>query len=100
MPTLPAQELIDFGQEIFVASGAPDDIAQQVAASLVKSNLLGHDSHGILRVTRYVDYIRQGQLKPAARPSIERQVGAVAVVDGGWGFGQMAARLVQSVPVI
>jgi len=92
MPTISAQKLIELGQAIFRAAGAPDDIAQLVATSLVQSNLLGHDSHGIMRVLRYVDTIRQGKLQPGARPQLERQSGAMAIVDGGWGFGQVAAQ--------
>ena len=92
MPIIQPQPLIDLSKAIFVAAGAPEDIAQVVAASLVKANLLGHDSHGVLRVTRYVDRIRQGGLAPAARPKIGRRSGATAVVDGQWGFGQIGAR--------
>jgi LDH2 family malate/lactate/ureidoglycolate dehydrogenase len=36
--------------------------------------------------------IRRGQIKPEARPVVTRQTGAVAIVDGGLGFGQPAAR--------
>lgn len=92
MPTIQAQTLIDLSRAIFIAAGAPDDIAQVVAGALVKANLMGHDSHGVLRVARYVDRIRQQGLDPAARPKIARRTGGVAVVDGQWGFGQIGAR--------
>ena len=92
MPTVPAAQLIEIGSAIFAAAGAPDDNAHVVASSLVNANLAGHDSHGILKVPVYVDKIRKGVLKPAARPVVTRRMGAIAHVDCGWGFGQPAAQ--------
>jgi len=77
---------------IFNAAGAPQDIADFVAGSLVLSNLMGHDSHGVIRVPRYVEQIREGQLKPAARPETVKETPTTATVSGRWGFGQVAAR--------
>lgn len=92
MPTLPAEQLIALGRAIFAAAGAPEDIAHSVAASLVDANLTGHDSHGIMKVLAYIDKIRSKTLIPTGRPQIEREIGAVALVDCGWGFGQPSAR--------
>lgn len=91
MPTFAAQKLVTLGQSIFAAAGAPDDIAKLVAESLVRANLVGHDSHGIMRTLLYVQQIRNGQLFPTARPQTMRREAAIAVVDGMWGFGQLAA---------
>ena len=48
----------------------------------------GHDSHGVIRHSRYVDWVRTGDLIP--NQSIERIVdtASIGVVDGGFGFGQ------------
>lgn len=92
MPIIPAPQLIEIGCAIFSAAGAPEDIARVVASSLVNANLSGHDSHGILKVPVYVGKIRAGTLKPDARPSVTRRMGAVAHVDCGWGFGQPGAQ--------
>jgi uncharacterized oxidoreductase len=40
---------------------------------------------------KYVGKIRDGTLIPSARPVVESQRGAVANVDGHWGFGQVIA---------
>lgn len=93
MLTVTPKTLTDLGQAVLVAIGAPDDIATLVATSLVRANLLGHDSHGILRLARYVGMAQQGRIVPSARPTVVRQVGSMAVVDGRWGFGQASARL-------
>ena len=88
-----AEELTELSQKIFVGIGTPDDIALAVAESLVHTNLLGHDSHGILRVKQYINMIRDGMMFPTERPKVLKQFGAVATVVGGYGFGQIAARL-------
>jgi uncharacterized oxidoreductase len=87
-----APELRRFATEALLSRGAPADIAGDVAASLVLSNLVGHDSHGVIRLIQYEGWLQTGQIRPAARPAIRRRTGVTAVVDGGWGFGQTAAR--------
>jgi LDH2 family malate/lactate/ureidoglycolate dehydrogenase len=63
-----------------------------VARSLVQTNLVGHDSHGAIRFTEYVAQIKKSGLIPAVRPKIDKQFGAIALVDCGWGFGQIGAQ--------
>ena len=84
------QALERLGTRIFEAAGTPPDIAQLVAAMLVEANLKGHDSHGVLRIPQYLDRVRRGQIKPAARPRVLSEHGATSVVSGEWGFGQPA----------
>ncbi|MCC6454005.1 MAG: Ldh family oxidoreductase [Caldilineaceae bacterium] len=91
MPLLQPSTLIDLATRIFAAAGAPDDIAKLVATSLVGSDLVGHDSHGSVRVRQYLDAIRRGDLNPAARPQIVHEQGAAVTVDAQRGFGQVAA---------
>lgn len=87
-----SEKLTHLTQAIFVAMGTPEDIAEIVAQSLVKTNLLGHDSHGVIRVKQYVNMIREGMIKPTARPLTSKQFGATATVTGDYGFGQVGAR--------
>jgi uncharacterized oxidoreductase len=91
MPLLQSSTVIDLVQRIFAAAGAPDDIAKIVATSLVSSDLVGHDSHGSVRVRQYLDAIRRGDLKPDARPTIVHEQGAAVTIDAQQGFGQVAA---------
>jgi LDH2 family malate/lactate/ureidoglycolate dehydrogenase len=95
--TFPAAELRRFTTDALQSRGAPPDIATEVAASLVLSNLVGHDSHGVVRLVQYEDWLRSGQIRPATRPVLRRRSGVAAIVDGGWGFGQTAARLATTV---
>jgi uncharacterized oxidoreductase len=67
------------------------DRAKTVAESLVLANLCGHDSHGLLRLPQYVDFIRTGAYSPNADLMVESDQGAVVTTDGGWGLGQVQA---------
>ena len=90
--TIHAKPLQQLTRDIFAAAGAPADIAAVVAESLVTTNLFGHDSHGVLRVKQYINMIRAGMIKPAARPRVRKRFGATAMVSNGYGFGQTGAR--------
>ena len=87
-----AKPLERLASEIFCAAGAPADIAALVAGSLVRTNLMGHDSHGVLRVKQYCSMIASGKIKPSQHPRIRKRFGATAMVTGGYGFGQVGAR--------
>ncbi len=75
---------------IFRALEVPTDTAQIVTSALVDANLAGHDSHGVIRIPEYVEGIRQGDIRPAARPRALAQHAATALVSGEWGFGHLA----------
>ncbi|MDH4278648.1 MAG: malate/lactate/ureidoglycolate dehydrogenase [Acidimicrobiia bacterium] len=74
--------------EIFRAAGCSGDEANRIALDLVLANLVGHDSHGVVRTQRYVEALRAGTV--VADGSLETVVdgGAFVVVDGNHGFGQ------------
>ena len=78
---------------MLVGLGAPGPEAEVVASSLVLSNVVGHDSHGVIRLLQYSRLIDAGQVKPAQPAEIARRRGSVAAVDGHWGFGQPGAQL-------
>jgi LDH2 family malate/lactate/ureidoglycolate dehydrogenase len=86
------RDLETFCARVFERLDTPADVAQEVAAHLVRANLAGHDSHGVIRVPQYAMQIRQGVILPGARPSVVREHGAALLVDAGRGFGQFATR--------
>ena len=88
MPRIAVDELRQSCSRIFAAAGLQQDEADQVAWSLVQANLMGHDSHGVIRIVQYIDALGEGRVQPGRRLEIVRQADASAVVDGGWGFGQ------------
>ncbi|MGE5617767.1 MAG: Ldh family oxidoreductase [Sphingomonadaceae bacterium] len=94
-----ASQLEALSTGIFVAVGAPVDIAEHVSRSLVASNLMGHDSHGVLRIPSYLEAIDDGTCLPAARPTVLREAATTAVVDGNWAFGQVTAHHATTVAI-
>jgi uncharacterized oxidoreductase len=59
---------------------------------LVEASLMGHDSHGVIRVSKYVDWLRTGQVRANRRARIVSDRGALVVVDGDFGFGQVIGK--------
>ena len=92
MPTVDALALERLTQDIFVARGVPSEDAAFIAVMLVRANLRGHDSHGVIRVPQYVANLKAGTLNP--RPSMRLVVDTpmIAVLEGDGGFGQVVAR--------
>lgn len=91
MRLLAQQTLVDFVREIFVAADVRQDVSQRVAESLVESNLQGHDSHGIVRVPLYLNYIEDGTLHPNAEPEPVEDTACVTILDARRSFGQWSA---------
>jgi uncharacterized oxidoreductase len=87
-----SERLTDFVQRIFVALGSAPEEAEAVAHYLVDSNLAGHESHGVVRVPRYVGYVRDGQVRLNQKGMITLDVGSLVVIDGNAGFGQVICR--------
>jgi len=83
-----ADPLRDFSARVFEKMGVPTDDAVATADVLVAANLRGIDSHGVARLKRYVDGLRDGVM--LARPNIEivHQTAGTALIDGGAGLGQ------------
>ena len=89
MKTVPAAKLIDLVAAIMQAGGSHADEARTIARRLVDSNLVGHDSHGVLRVGKYLEWVRDGWLKPNTPPTLVFDSDTIAIVDGNRGFGQV-----------
>jgi uncharacterized oxidoreductase len=87
--TIPAARLATLVAAIMRGAGCSPDEAKTVARRLVDSNLVGHDSHGVLRVSRYLDWIRDGTLRPNTAPTVVFDSATIAIVDGNRGFGQV-----------
>lgn len=91
MPTLHAPTLLDFAARLFAAAGVPEGDASTVAKNLIGANLRGHDSHGVLRIPQYIDFLRRGDYRVGVELAVENEAPGVVVVDGRWGLGQVQA---------
>ena len=84
--------LTEFATRIFQACGAQQDVAHEVADHLVHANLKGHDSHGVGMIPTYVHNAKAGLLDVTAHAEVIRDSGAVILVDGRTGYGQVVGR--------
>lgn len=91
MPRVTSEELGSFVERLFESAGVPADEAALVAANLVGANLRGHDSHGVMRVPQYLDFLQNGHYHAGVELAVERETPAVIVCVGNWGFGQVQA---------
>ena len=73
--------------DILVAAGSPRSEAVAVANHLVDANLMGHDSHGVQLVRRYVEHIHNRHCRPGTQVRCVNDAGAILQFDGDRGFG-------------
>jgi ureidoglycolate dehydrogenase (NAD+) len=75
--------------ELFVRAGMAEANARTVAEVLVWAELRGMGSHGVMRVPRYVEWMRRGDLN--GRPQIStRESGATITVEADRAAGPVA----------
>ena len=81
MPTISHDSLREYGAAIFAAAGFPADQGRDVTEHLVDSNLVGHDSHGVIRLPGYITSVREGSMKPVGKLKIVRETPVSLVID-------------------
>lgn len=75
--------------DVFEAVGSDAAEAAIISHHLVTSSLVGHDSHGLVRASKYVDWVRKGDIVPNRHATIVFEKGPATLVDGGFGYGQV-----------
>ncbi len=77
---------------IYRSAGVPAEEADFLADTLVQADLWGHQSHGVMRTSWYYDKLLTGAMKAATATETVVDAGAIAVIDGHDGVGQVIAR--------
>jgi uncharacterized oxidoreductase len=85
---IPHERLRKLTTAIFSAAGCDQAEAERISHYLVEANLAGHDSHGVLRIPSYVDWLRIGKVYANKIGKVVFDNEVIAVVDGESGFGQ------------
>ena len=85
---VPVDTLRPYVAAIFTAAGCDSSEARRIAYHLSSANLAGHDSHGVIRVPRYISWLADGKVRAGQTPTIVAESATHAVVDGNLGFGQ------------
>ncbi len=84
-----AAALAAFTAAALRAHGVPTADAALLADTLVTAELWGHPSHGMLRLPSYAARLRTGAMTAVTEVTTVRDNGAVVVLDGGHGIGQV-----------
>ncbi len=99
MPRYRADDVQRFIGEILRREGVPEESIEIIAGHLVRANLAGMDSHGILRMPQYIEQMRSGTyngqffyvIDPKGEFEIAADNGPVVSVNGNLNFGQVTA---------
>src|ERR1700680_4130067 len=83
-------ELLAFSGAIFVAAGVSRAHADEWANMLIWANLRGVDSHGVIRIPRYLDLLRRKSINATPNMRIERKDGAITVLEADRAPGAVA----------
>ena len=89
---IPVADLRAVVAEVFRATGSAEGEARIVGDHLVDANLAGHESHGVIRVSKYVDWHAKGMVIANQHAAIVRETPCHVVLDGQFGYGQVIGR--------
>ncbi len=89
--TIEARKLEPFVADIFAKAGCSRAEADRIGHYLTIANLTGHDSHGVQRVPRYLQWKEEGVFIADRTVKVITDTPVLAVVDGLQGFGQTVA---------
>jgi L-2-hydroxycarboxylate dehydrogenase (NAD+) len=86
--TVRAEALSEFCVQVFRKLDVPDEDARITADVLVQANLRGIDSHGVARLARYVNGLRDGVMLAQPEERVVTETPTTVTVDAGAGLGQ------------
>ena len=74
--------LIAFATALCEAAGLDNDKAGAVARTLVESDLLGHVTHGLALLPKYLDDLAAGTMRKDGEPEVVQDRGACVTWNG------------------
>jgi LDH2 family malate/lactate/ureidoglycolate dehydrogenase len=83
MPRHQPATLLDFAATLLASAGLDAAHARGLAETLIAADLLGHGSHGIRLLPRYLDEVRDGRMARSGMPEMVKDNGASLLFDGG-----------------
>jgi ureidoglycolate dehydrogenase (NAD+) len=88
---VPAETLIHWATACLRAVQMSEADAALLAKALVQTNLWGIDSHGIARLTHYLDRLTRGSIKARPQTEVQRTGPCTAMLAGDQGQGHVIA---------
>lgn len=83
-----AESLQALVTDIFRSAGCDPREAACIGQHLVEANLVGHDSHGVIRVATYLRWLAEGRVFPNRQLQLVQDTPVLAIGDGQLGLGQ------------
>jgi LDH2 family malate/lactate/ureidoglycolate dehydrogenase len=90
--------LVGFGVEFLKKKGVSEKNARTITDIAVKTQSMGIHTHGMV-VFPYFNQNIPDLIDPAAEPEVVKETGATAVIDGNYGFSQLALSLAKKMAV-
>jgi 3-dehydro-L-gulonate 2-dehydrogenase len=87
MIRIPFEEVQQTIEAAFLKAGLSPEFASTCARIHAETSQDGVYSHGLNRVEKFVDYVKQGWVNPSATPSLSFHVGNLEIYDGHIGPG-------------
>lgn len=86
-----AEQMRCLAANLAMAVGVPQQDAEIFSRSLVDADLQGTSTHGVSRLSIYLQRLRKGLISPTAELSVDRSFGSILAFDAGNGLGQVQA---------
>ncbi|MDA0589279.1 MAG: Ldh family oxidoreductase [Planctomycetota bacterium] len=99
MKTLKPAALKTLIGDLFERAGCGAEEAAVISDHLVEANLVGHDSHGVIRAPIYLQWMSQEKVFAGRSIEVVVDSGPLAVADAGLGYGQWTGRQAVAVGV-
>lgn len=90
--TVAYRDLVAAAETAFHDEGLERPHAKIVAETLVEADLMGHSTHGLALLPRYLDELRNGLMTTSGTPRTISDTGVAAVWDGGYLPGPVLVR--------
>ncbi|MBT3352729.1 MAG: Ldh family oxidoreductase [Nitrospinaceae bacterium] len=86
------EELKRFITEVFKRADMPEADAAWTADTLTQAELRGTSSHGVIRTSAYVTRLKSKTNNPTPNIKVIKDAGALALMDGDNGMGQVVSK--------
>ena len=99
MPIFTEAELTQICLNMLQSVGVLETEAEIVTKSMIDANLVGHDSHGIIHLPKYIQGIMDASIRLDAKVEIDQESPSTAVLNGNWGLGPVIAKYAMELAV-
>jgi LDH2 family malate/lactate/ureidoglycolate dehydrogenase len=85
--TIDADSLSDLSTAILEAAGARPEDAQATTKILIEGEMMGIDTHGVIRLQSYTERLRSGGITARPAMTVDQRADSLAIVDGDNALG-------------